>query len=155
MSEQVTATQETGSESRESAGENMTSEVLQQPSKEQAIQTQLTQTEGDQTDPGKQNTILASGSGEESTGEKSEESVPESEQKQRAPEEYVDFTVPEDLKLEGEDLIDFKSFAKEQDLTQEQAQKVLDFAGPKIKAMIEQPYRAWNELQGKWQAEVK
>lgn len=130
-------------------------EVLQQPPKEQAMQMQPTQTKGDQTEAGKQNTILASRSGEEATGEKSEESIQESEQKPRAPEEYVAFSVPEDIKLEGEDLIDFKSFAKEQDLTQEQAQKVLDFAGPKIKAMIEQPYREWNELQGKWQAEVK
>jgi hypothetical protein len=47
---------------------------------------------------------------------------------------------------EGHDLDEFKSFAKEQDLTQEQAQKVLDFAGPKIKEMIEQPYKAWKDL---------
>ena len=50
---------------------------------------------------------------------------------------------------------DFKSFAKEQGLTQEQAQKVLDFGGVKIKEMIEAPYKTWRETQEKWQAEVK
>jgi hypothetical protein len=73
----------------------------------------------------------------------------------RAPEEYGDFAVPEGMKLEGQELSDFQSFAKEQDLTQEQAQKVLDFAGPKIKAMIEQPYKAWQELTRQWWDQTK
>ncbi len=73
----------------------------------------------------------------------------------RAPEEYKDFALPEGMKLEGQDLSEFKSFAKEQDLTQEQAQKVLEFAGPKIKAMIEGPYKAWTDLTNDWWAKTK
>ncbi|MFZ0931248.1 MAG: hypothetical protein WAN11_21760, partial [Syntrophobacteraceae bacterium] len=45
--------------------------------------------------------------------------------------------------------------AKELDLTQEQAQKLLSFGGDKIKALTEAPYKAWSEMQTKWQAEVK
>lgn len=50
---------------------------------------------------------------------------------------------------------DFKSFAKEQGLSPEQAQKALDFAGPKLKAMIEAPYKAWQGQQTKWEGQVR
>jgi hypothetical protein len=72
-----------------------------------------------------------------------------------APEQYADFTLPEGVQLDEAGLTEFKSFAKEQDLTQEQAQKVLEYGGAKIKAMIEAPYKTWSEMQTKWQAEVK
>jgi hypothetical protein len=50
---------------------------------------------------------------------------------------------------------EFKVIAKELDLTQEQAQKLLDFGGEKLRAQIEAPYKLWAETQAKWQAEVK
>lgn len=84
-----------------------------------------------------------------------EAKLEEAKPQPRAPEEYKDFTLPEGMKLEGQDLSEFKSFAKEQDLTQEQAQKVLEFAGPKIKAMIEGPYKAWTDLTNDWWAKTK
>jgi len=74
---------------------------------------------------------------------------------QRAPEEYAEFTLPEGATIDETGLTEFKSFAKEQDLTQEQAQKVLEFGGERIRAMTEAPYKAWNETQEKWRAEVK
>ena len=155
MSEQQMETQPGGVETRESAGESATSSVLEQASAEQANSPQQTQTEGGGTGAAEKTGIAAEKSSESESGEKGEKSLKESEKRQGAPEEYGEFTVPEVFKLEGQDLTDFKSFAKEQDLTQEQAQKVLDFAGPKLHAMVEQPYKAWNELQAKWQAEVK
>jgi hypothetical protein len=73
----------------------------------------------------------------------------------RAPEEYAEFTKPEGLEFDPDALSEFKIFAKEQDLTQEQAQKLLEFGGAKIKAMTEAPYKLWAETQAKWQEEVK
>jgi hypothetical protein len=100
--------------------------------------------------------------GEEQTTEASEqrqegEKTTEEGQKpeQRAPEEYAEFSVPEGVTMDEAQTSEFKSFAKEQDLTQEQAQKVLDFGAGKIKAMMESPYRTWKEMQEQWQAEVK
>lgn len=73
----------------------------------------------------------------------------------RAPEEYAEFTKPEGVEFDEAALNDYKAFAKEQDLTQEQAQKLLEFGGDKIKALTEAPYKLWAETQTKWQAEVK
>ncbi len=154
MSDELTAPQAKEAEVGESAGSTSMSDLAQAPG-EQTTLAQDSQREAEKSETGKQNSILDGDKGEESGVEKVEEKTDETEASPRAPEEYADFTVPEGMKLEGLDLTDFKSFAKEQDLTQEQAQKVLDFAGPKIKAMIEQPYRSWNETQVKWQEEVK
>jgi len=73
----------------------------------------------------------------------------------KAPEEYTEFTIPEGTTLDEQTATEFKGLAKELDLTQEQAQKVLDFGGGKLRAQIEAPYKLWAETQAKWQAEVK
>ncbi|HYA40880.1 MAG TPA: hypothetical protein VEF34_06230 [Syntrophobacteraceae bacterium] len=77
------------------------------------------------------------------------------EQAGRAPEQYADFTLPEGVTMDEAQTSEFKSFAKEQDLTQEQAQKVLEFGAAKIKDLTEAPYKAWSDMQTKWQAECK
>jgi len=71
------------------------------------------------------------------------------------PAEYTDFTIPDGLTLDAPSMAEFQTLAKEQGLTQEQAQKLLDFGGGKVKALVEAPYNVWRELQTKWQAEVK
>lgn len=177
MTDEQTAIQPPEGQSRESAGMTITSELAKlQEIPEELLSRELPLFPGDQAQiqateqktptqsrettkqsetqkaaTGQESSILTGKEPEEQAEQKKEEPKPEV----RAPEEYADFTVPDAFKLEGQDLTDFKSFAKEQDLSQEQAQKVLDFAGPKIKQMIEQPYKAWNEIQSRWQAEVK
>ena len=124
---------------------------------------QQTPSEIERAAEGQKTSVLSGEKPAESAGDKAadkpddkaDDKAGEKDPERGAPEEYGDFAVPEGVKMEGQDLTEFKSFAKEQDLTQEQAQKVLDYAGPKIKAMIEQPYKTWNETQTKWQAEVK
>ncbi len=81
--------------------------------------------------------------------------IEEQKPEPRAPEEYAEFTKPEGLEFDETALAEYKSFAKEQDLTQEQAQKLLEFGGARIKTMTEAPYKLWAETQAKWQAEVK
>jgi hypothetical protein len=73
----------------------------------------------------------------------------------KASEEYAEFTIPEGTTLDEQSATEFKGLAKELDLTQEQAQKLLDFGGGKLRAQIEAPYKLWAETQAKWQAEVK
>jgi hypothetical protein len=73
----------------------------------------------------------------------------------RAPAEYAEFKLPEGVQFDESGMSDFKSFAKEQDLTQEQAQKVLEFGAGQLKEWLSAPYKTWNEMQTKWQAEVK
>ncbi|MFZ0945694.1 MAG: hypothetical protein WB930_00035 [Syntrophobacteraceae bacterium] len=73
----------------------------------------------------------------------------------KAPAEYAEFTIPEGITLDEQTATEFKGLAKELDLTQEQAQKLLDFGGGKLRAQIEAPYKLWAETQAKWQAEVK
>ncbi len=155
MTDEQTTTQSTEQESRQIAGETSTSDLGQPQTAEQTTKGQQIKSEAEKTSAGTETTILTGEKPEEVVGQEKEENTEETKPGQRAPEEYADFTVPDVFKLEGQELADFKSFAKEQDLTQGQAQKVLDFAGPKIQEMIEQPYKAWNELQARWREEVK
>ena len=83
------------------------------------------------------------------------EEPPKEEPKPKAPEEYAEFAIPEGTTLDEQTATEFKGLAKELDLTQEQAQKLLDFGGGKLRAQIEAPYKLWAETQAKWQAEVK
>ncbi len=102
-----------------------------------------------------QTSVLGRETSIEQQAEKTEEKGEEAKPSPRAPQEYSDFSPPEGMKLEGQDMSDFKAFARDQDLTQEQAQKVLEYAGPKFKAMLDAPLRAWSDLQTQWQDQVK
>ena len=89
------------------------------------------------------------------TAETTAETKPEEKPEPRAPSEYAEFTKPEGAEFDETAMSEFKSFAKEQDLTQEQAQRILEFGNAKIKAMTEAPYKLWAKTQADWQAEVK
>jgi hypothetical protein len=105
------------------------------------------------TDPGQ----VIAGAGGDKGEQKAEDKSSEEEKKPepRAPAEYTEFTKPSGVELDETAMSEFKSFAKEQDLTQDQAQKLLEFGSSRIKAMAEAPFKVWNEMQTKWQGEVK
>lgn len=111
------------------------------------------QNSGDQNSGDQNGREAADGQGDQNQGDggKPDDQKPEP----RAPAEYTDFTFSEGMKLDEQGLKDFKTFAKEQDLTQAQAQKLLDFGSEKLKAQIEAPYRLWADTQKKWQEELK
>ncbi|MGC9195345.1 MAG: hypothetical protein ACP5IL_07810 [Syntrophobacteraceae bacterium] len=113
------------------------------------------QTEADKRGSKEERSVLEASNDRKAVPKEPEKTGEEAKPESRAPQEYGDFTLPEGMKLEGQELDEFKSFAKEQDLTQDQAQKVLEFAGPKIKAMIEAPYTAWKELTEQWWTATK
>jgi len=72
-----------------------------------------------------------------------------------APEKYTDFKLPEGVELDKEMLDEAKTFmAKDLNLTQEKAQKLVDFHVKALQGMAEAPYQLWADTQREWQAEV-
>jgi hypothetical protein len=122
-----------------------------------------TETQGTTESEITQSSILAEATGNTETAStetkteetKTEDTKPEANPAKRGPEEYAEFKLPEGAAIDEEGMTGFKGLAKELDLTQEQAQKLLEFGGEKIKAMAEAPSKLWAETQAKWQAEVK
>lgn len=100
------------------------------------------QTEGQQTPP--------DGGNAPPDGQQTTEQPP-----QGAPEQYAEFTMAEGFTMDDAAATDFKAFAKEMNLPQDQAQKVLD----KYIAHQQQQIAAWQEAQAAqvadWAEQVK
>lgn len=69
--------------------------------------------------------------------------------------EYKDFTLPSGLEVDAATLGEFKTLASELGLSQEAAQKLVDFQGTRLAAIAEAPYNLWRDTQKTWQGEVK
>lgn len=77
------------------------------------------------------------------------------DQSQGAPEAYADFTLPEGMELDTAILGEFKDFAKELNLPQDKAQKIVDFQ-TKLAAKQAEEYQAAVTRQGEaWATAVK
>jgi hypothetical protein len=68
-----------------------------------------------------------------------------------APEQYADFAVPTGMEIDQKQLDAFVPVAKELNLTQEQAQKVVDL---QVKA-VEAQQSAWKETSAQWHKELR
>jgi hypothetical protein len=75
----------------------------------------------------------------------------EDNQEAGAPEAYSDFEVPEDYGINNETLTDYQSWAKENNLTQDQAQAGVNM----VTKMQEQQVAKWVEQQQTWVSEAK
>lgn len=64
--------------------------------------------------------------------------------------DYEGLRFPEGMKAGDKTLSEFQAFAQEHNLSREQAQKALDYAGPRIKAAVEGQHRLWHEQQKTW-----
>lgn len=72
-----------------------------------------------------------------------------------APEKY-EFKTGEGVELDTEALKDFEPVARELNLTNEQAQKLVDLYGTKIMPMVQQQQvEAWQKTTEQWAADVK
>lgn len=72
-----------------------------------------------------------------------------------APETYEDFSLPEGFEANNEILGDFTKFAKEHDMSQADAQKLIDMQ-TKVQAQIPKMLEAeWDKTQDKWQEATK
>lgn len=67
-----------------------------------------------------------------------------------APETYEDFTIPDDLPVDEKRLEEFQGLAKELDLSQAGAQKLLEAHVDAIQQVSEAQTEAWAEVQKEW-----
>ncbi|MBL5913948.1 peptidase [Enterobacter asburiae] len=88
-------------------------------------------------------------------GDKPAEKPDDKEQKQEGAPEKYEFTAGEGVELDSEALKDFEPVARDLNLTNEQAQKLVD-AYPKILAGVQQRQaEAWQAQTEQWAADVK
>lgn len=67
-----------------------------------------------------------------------------------APEQYGDFNIPEGVTVQEQLLSDFKTAAKEMNLSQENAQKLVDMQTGLMREQEEARTKAWDDLQDGW-----
>jgi len=84
--------------------------------------------------------------GDKKEGDKKESSSPES---------YAEFTVPEGISLNQDMLGKFSALAKETNLTQESAQKLVDLAVEHTNQLAQSQQEAFMDLRENWVNEIK
>ncbi|KKM17597.1 hypothetical protein LCGC14_1674220 [marine sediment metagenome] len=122
---------------------------------------------------GKEDTLLTDGSTDEGKTEeqKALEATAESqkveaeankaedskadEDKGKSPKDYEDFKLPEGVELDEVALADFVPMAKEAGLTQEQAQKLVDFQAKRVQEYSDSQEKAWTDMQESWRVATK
>lgn len=72
-----------------------------------------------------------------------------------APEKYEDFKLPEGYKLSEEAGKEVTAMFKELNLTQDQAQKLVDYYGKNLLATAEAPYKQWADTQKEWVSDIQ
>lgn len=93
--------------------------------------------------------------GQEADAKAEGESTEKADQKQAAPEEYADFTLPEGIEMDADVLTEFKGFAKEHGISQEAAQKLIDMqSGMESKRAEQMQQQAADQAQ-KWLGDLK
>lgn len=121
-----------------------------QPDAQNAQQPAAAQDPAGQQDLTGGQTLMGGVQGEESKDDKDgQKKAPESGKTEGAPEEYGDFNAPEGIELAGPVMDEFKGVAKELNLTQEQAQSLIDRVTPAMQARavenIRRVSREWAE----------
>lgn len=81
--------------------------------------------------------------GEEGKGDESDE--PEG-----APDKYEDFVIPEGMTANPEALAEFQEFAKARNLSQKDAQEVLDYHSKEVAKLFTAQEEAWTEVKKGW-----
>jgi hypothetical protein len=74
---------------------------------------------------------------------------------QTAPDTYADFAMPEGVTVDSELLAEATPIFKELGLTQEQAQKLVDFQAKQVQASSQSQVDAFNQLMNDWQEQAK
>lgn len=76
------------------------------------------------------------------------------EEAKGAPEKYEDFKLPEGVALQPESLAEATALFKEINVSQGDAQKLVDFHVKTLKAAEEGPAKEWSDQQKKWRDEI-
>jgi hypothetical protein len=72
-----------------------------------------------------------------------------------APEAYADFTLPEGMEVDKELLEEFNPIAKDLNLTQEQAQSLVDLQTKQMQKFSEAQQEAWQSVLTEWNETAK
>ncbi len=72
-----------------------------------------------------------------------------------APDEYTEFSLPEDFEVDDKVMGDFKSFAKDVDLSQKQAQKLVDMQTSLNTQTVDNIKEQVAKIQNDWQKSAK
>lgn len=92
---------------------------------------------------------------EKEAAEKEKKEAEEKEKANHAPEAYEDFKLPEGVEMDTESLEAFLPLAKELDLSQDKAQKLVDYEVEQRQAQAQQQWDAWNKIQEDKRAETR
>lgn len=71
-----------------------------------------------------------------------------------APEKYADFKAPDGFKFDDKFLPQVQTAFKDLNLSQDQAQKLVDLVGPKFAELANGPAKAWSDTQAQWNTEI-
>lgn len=85
---------------------------------------------------------------EAAEGDKTEEGS--DDEPKGAPEQYEEFKVPEGYTVDDKALEEFVEFAKGRDMTQDQAQEILDYYTKNLETMFSQQAEAWENTRKEW-----
>lgn len=111
-------------------------------------------TEGDKPQPGTEGDKPQED--KPADGEKTADKPDDKEQKQEGAPEKYEFKAGEGVELDTAALEQFEPIARELNLTNEQAQKMVDLYGTKIMPMVQQQQaEAWQKTTEQWAADVK
>lgn len=87
---------------------------------------------------------------EEETVSEQTEDAKGDDVKEGAPDSYEDFTVPEGMEVDADLMKEFVPIAKENNLTQEQAQKLVDVYNKQQEKSVEAAAQGWQDIQSEW-----
>src|SRR5882672_2424199 len=74
---------------------------------------------------------------------------------QGAPDKYVDFKLPDGYKMDETASKEVTAMFKELNLSQDQAQKLVDYYGANLLKTAEAPYKAWVDTQKEWIGDIQ
>ena len=133
----------TGAETDQVAGQDNTEAATEESRPASLLSGEHSSDETQDAEPGKEGE--GEGEGEGSDEESSED----------APEEYGDFTTPEGFEISDEDLKSFHETAKDMNLSQDQAQKLLDLQANLAMDQHKKVMDNWEAMQDTWVNDVK
>lgn len=127
---------------------------IAEPGSQQQQQAQTTETGKSETKPETTKpTQTAEGQGDEGKSLLNKEVVKEDgkpEAATGAPEKYEPYTLPEGLELDEGNVTEFNTIAKTLNLSQAQAQQLVDFHVKSMQAAQDAPAQLWKDTQAEW-----
>lgn len=96
-----------------------------------------------------------SGKKTENTDDKGGEGGGKKAAEDKAPDQYADFKIPDGFEADTESLKTFKDLAKGLNLSQDKAQKLVDFQASFLEKYLSEQVKVWGKLRNDWLEEAK